>query len=338
MGKAPVNPPKKHIHIIGAGGIGIALAGRLIRADTSVMLVESNLAKVMFAAKHGVFINNHAPIRIPTIAFDEWNPCSADLILLCVKCYHNESVLARLTGNTPIIPIQNGFDRQLSAHPGVKEEGIASFVSECEPDTTRTRITRKGQLHLGPINPGLPGAESIFLRDTLRESGQLTEIVPWIQPYKYTKLMYNAAISPITSAGGISNSELLKPGPLRQIFFKLLAENYHILHQAGKHLGTIGPFHPATVQRILANPWLGNTLAPFFRPSLMNTYCSMFHDVQKGVTEIANYNGYLVELAKQIGFRAPWNETCVHIIENLSASRQRGSFKHLDKLFELLPK
>ena len=338
MGKAPVNPPKKHIHIIGAGGIGIALAGRLIRADTSVMLVESNLAKVMFAAKHGVFINNHAPIRIPTIAFDEWNPRSADLILLCVKCYHNESVLARLTGNTPIIPIQNGFDRQLSTHPGVKEEGIASFVSECEPDSTRTRITRKGQLHLGLINPGLPGPESIFLRDTLRESGQLTETVPWIQPYKYTKLMYNAAISPITSAGGISNSELLKPGPLRQIFFKLLAENYHILHQAGKPLGTIGPFHPATVQRILANPWVGNTLAPFFRPSLMNTYCSMFHDVQKGVTEIANYNGYLVELAKQIGLKAPWNETCVHIIEYLSASRQKGSFKHLDKLLELLPK
>lgn len=338
MGKAPVNPPKKHIHIIGAGGIGIAVAGRLFKANTSVLLVESNSAKVNFANNHGVIINNQSPIRIPIVAFDEWNPFSADLILLCVKCYDNGEVLARLSGNTPIIPIQNGFDKQLSTHPGVKEEGIASFVSECEPDSTRTRITRKGQLHLGPINPSLPGEESIFLRGNLRDSGQETELVPWIQPYKYTKLMYNAAISPITSAGGISNSELLKPGPLRQIFFKLLAENYHILHQAGKPLGTIGPFHPATVQKILANPWVGNTLAPFFRPSLMNTYCSMFHDVQKGVTEIANYNGYLVELAKQIGFKAPWNETCVHIIENLSASRQKGSLRHLDKLFELLPK
>lgn len=338
MGKAPVNPPKKIIHIIGAGGIGVAVAGWLFRAEASVTLVESNLSKVSFANKHGIIINNRAPLRIPTVAFDDWNPCSADLILLCVKCYHNDAVLARLGGNAPLIPIQNGFDEQLATHPRIREEGIASFVSECEPDSTRTKITRKGQLHLGPIIPGLPSEDSVFLRDKLGESGQRTEVVPWIHPYKNTKLMYNAAISPITSAGGISNSELLKPGPLRQIFFNLLAENYRILHRAGKPLGTIGPFHPATVQRILANPWVGNTLAPFFRPSLMNTYCSMFHDVQKGVTEIANYNGYLCKLAQQFGLDAPWNKTCVNIIENLSGTRQKGSLDHLAKLNNLLPK
>ena len=76
--------------------------------------------------------------------------------------------------------------------------------------------------------------------------------VPEILPYKYTKLMYNAAISPLASAAGIDNGQLVFLPLARRLFFALIQENYGILTGAGLPLGKVGPFHPDTVQGILA--------------------------------------------------------------------------------------
>ena len=57
--------------------------------------------------------------------------------------------LGRLPAQVTLIPIQNGFDHALDAR-GEFVEGIASFVSECDPGRTHTRITRRGRLHVGP--------------------------------------------------------------------------------------------------------------------------------------------------------------------------------------------
>lgn len=334
-----LDPEKLHcpVHVIGAGGIGIVTASALFRSGVPVQLIEANPAKRIWAKQHGIVTNNLPGLPIPIQPFEDWNPQDARLIILCVKSYDNAKILARLGTGIPLVPIQNGFDNTLMGHSQIPFEGIASFVSECDPDKTRTRITRRGHLHLGPLAPSLPGQDCLWFRDRLVEGGMDILMVPWILPYKHTKLLYNAAISPITSVGGISNAELLQPGPLRQVFFRFLAENYRILHGAGQPMGTIGPFHPDTVQKILGNPWVGNLLARFFKPSLENTYCSMFNDVQKGFTEIQNYNGYLCQLADQHGLSAPWNREAVRIIERLASERSPGSQKHLSSLLSLLP-
>ena len=122
-------------------------------------------------------------------------------------------------------------------------------------------------------------------------------MVPDILPYKYTKLMYNAAISPLAAAAGLDNGQLLRLPRVRQLFFDLLRENYAILRGAGVPLGKVGPLHPHTVARILAVPLLANSLAWAFYPTLRKTYCSMAGDLPKGRTEVDYYNGHLIELA-----------------------------------------
>jgi len=109
--------------------------------------------------------------------------------------------------------------------------------------------------------------------------------------------MYNAAISPLASAAGIDNGQLLWVPRARALFFDLLRENHAILHRAGIALGKIGPFHPSTVAAILRRPWLAHSLAWAFYPSLRGTYCSMSGDLPAGRTEIDYYNGHLLELA-----------------------------------------
>src|SRR5262249_16122774 len=143
-------------------------------------------------------------------------------------------------------------------------EGIVSFVSECNPHQTHARITRGGRLHLGLRTVSTPANDSAFPADRLRRITNLlresnhfrVEIVTDILPYKHAKLMYNAAIGPIAAAAGLDNGELLSVSKARRLFFALLRENYSILRDAGVRLETIGPFHPATVDRILRRKML----------------------------------------------------------------------------------
>jgi len=138
----------KPIHILGAGGIGAVLALGLAREGYSVVLIDAHPGKLTEGRKSGVTVEGQGTQPVPFMAFDEWTPPDEGFVLLCTKTYDNPPVLARLSADTFLVPVQNGFDPELERrdHAG---EGIASFVSECERDRPVTRITRPGSLHIG---------------------------------------------------------------------------------------------------------------------------------------------------------------------------------------------
>ncbi len=303
------------IHVVGAGGIGCAVGHSLARAGAPVTFVETNPAKLAWGREHGVAVDNLPPQRAPFVAFADWAPPAGATVLLCTKCYDNRAVLARLPPSVSLVPIQNGFDDDLRDRPP-HLEGIASFVSECAPDRPHVRITRPGRLHLGPRGGDaalLPHARA--LAGLLRQAPFPTVVVPDVLPYKYTKLLYNAAISPLAAAAGLDNGDVLRLPRVRALFFALLRENHAILSRAGVPLGKIGPFHPSTVARILRRPWLANLLARFFRASLRGTYCSMFNDLPAGRTEIDNYNRHLIDLAD--GGPCPLNQLVYQLVSRM---------------------
>jgi 2-dehydropantoate 2-reductase len=290
--------------IVGAGGIGCAVGYALRAASEPVRLVDADVVKVAWGRTHGVGVEGRPLLAADFIAFDDWAPEPAARILLCTKCYDNETVLARLSADATVIPIQNGFDRALTN----RGEGIASFVSECEAGKSNTRITRAGRLHLGyrgaasEVEAAERGRiEEVFdiLTRTIAASRLpiRVERVPEILPYKYTKLMYNAAISPLAASAGLDNGELLSVPKARTLFFELIRENYGILTGAGLKLGKVGPFHPDTVQTILRQPLVARAFSWAFYPTLKGSYCSMSGDLPRGRTEIEYYNRHLIDLA-----------------------------------------
>src|SRR5262249_21248889 len=105
-------------------------------------------AKIAWGRSHGVCVDVRRALPADFVGFEEWRPAPGDWLILCTKCYDNRAVLARVPPGATIIPIQNGFDHSLDSR-GVFAEGIASFISECTPGRTHTRITRRGDLHLG---------------------------------------------------------------------------------------------------------------------------------------------------------------------------------------------
>lgn len=327
----------KTIHILGAGGIGAVLAWGLAREGYSVVLVEAHSGKVAEGRKHGVTVVGRGTQPIPFTAFDDWTPPEEGFVLLCTKTYDNPPVLARLSDDTFLIPVQNGFDPELEArnHAG---EGIASFVSECERDRPVTRITRPGSLHLGGRRP-ITVEEKAELASLAAALGKAklfpVEFVEDVRPYKATKLMYNAAISPLAAAAGVDNGELLTDGLAKKLFFGMLRENYAILQHAKIPLARIGPFHPDTVSMILRTPGLPTFMAMFFRPSLRGTYCSMAPDIPIGRTEIEAYNGHLIRLAGD--FPCPMNRAAFNLVEKVTREGLKPEREHLQYLADHLP-
>jgi len=315
--------------IVGAGGIGCAM-GWALRADgVGVTFVDADEEKVAWGRRHGVQIASKPPLAAVFQSFVEWEPADDAPVLLCTKCYDNAAVLARLPDDVPLLPIQNGFDPDLQ----LRLEGIASFVSECVPRQTHTRITRPGSLHLGCRGPASRSPPLLaFLAERLRSAPFRVTVVPDILPYKYTKLMYNAAISPIAAAAGLDNGDLLRLADARRLFFGLLQENYAILRGAGITLGRVGPFSPDLVQSILRRPRLARLFAWAFYPSLRGTYCSMAGDLAKGRTEIDNYNRHLIDLASDRP--CPLNQAVYELVKRLERERRVAGVSALSELLD----
>ncbi len=306
-------------HVIGAGGIGVALGWALARAGSSVTMVEASAEKVRAGRHDGLSVDGVSQRDVRFELFDDWTPPAGAILLLCTKTYDNAAALARMPERRLLIPVQNGFDPALEAS-GHPFEGIASFVSQCEPGRPATRITRDGELYLGGRRALTPAERDTIraLAGTLRQGGlRRVKLVETTNPYKWSKLMYNAAISPLAASAGIDNGELLGDPLARRLFFALLRENYSILHRIGVPLARIGPFHPRVVNRILRAPGLAGLLARGFRPGLKGTYCSMVPDMGTGRTEIAAYNGYLISLAQGVG--CPINSAVVAMMNSMNA-------------------
>jgi 2-dehydropantoate 2-reductase len=329
----------KPVQVVGAGGIGCAVGYALRAADNPVVFVETDAAKVKAGRAGGVRVGELPPLRADFVHFSEWQPLPGALVLLCTKCYDNALVLKQLSAEVELIPIQNGFDPELDAF-GHRWEGIASFVSECAFDRPHTRITRAGELHIGrrhlspPERVGGKAGAPLPMRDGLgRGLFRLVED-PDINPIKHAKLMYNAAISPLAAAAGLDNGKLLSLPEARPFFFALLQENHRILTAAGIELGKVGPFHPSTVAWILRRKWLAGLMARFFEPSLRGTYCSMAGEIQKGRTEIDNYNGHLIRLADETGTPCPLNRAVHKLVVTMTAQRAHPRRDVLDALSE----
>jgi 2-dehydropantoate 2-reductase len=287
------------VTVVGAGGIGCALGHALCSGGIDVTFVETDEVKLAWGREYGVAVDEDPAQRARFLHFDQWRPKAEDLVFLCTKCYDNRAILDRIPYDLKLIPVQNGFDPQLVGR--VEIEGIASFVTECISKRTHTRITRPGDLHIGFSTSALQGKIPEKVEDcigVLEQHGRFSvQRVSEVLPFKNTKLLYNAAISPIAAIAGLDNGELLTIPKARKLFFGLIAENYRILKSTGAPLAKIGPFHPDTVAVLLRMPLLARMLAIPFSRTLRGTYCSMAGDLPNGPTEIENYNGHLLELA-----------------------------------------
>ena len=322
----------RSVIVIGTGGVGVVLGGALAKGGWGVTMVDVNEAKLEAGRRDGIEVNGIRQKNLSFTSFAQWTQPDDAVLLLCTKTYDNLDVLTRISRRHLLVPVQNGFDPVLngSSHPF---EGIAAFVSKCEPARPSATITRKGTLYLGGRRPLTSREQEVLesLATGLRAGGwKRVRIVDSIVAYKSAKLLYNAAISPLAAAAGMDNEALLADSVAQRLFFALLRENYSILRLSGARLARIGPFHPAVVDRILSVPILPQILALLFRPGLRGTYCSMTADMGTGRTEIAAYNGHLKALARDMA--CPINTAVLELMDKMIDGKRSPSREILSEL------
>lgn len=292
-----IQPKLPPITILGAGGIGCSLAATIHHGGHPVKLVEICHSKLSWALKNGIQVTGLPSQPIPIESFDYWKPGNNEIVISCIKSYNNSFLVRKSIAWNQLITIQNGFETFIQSVPRTGE-GIASFIAECSSGTTQVRITRAGTLHLGTFS-GKEAALPIYsqLAKVICHPSIQVMVTSNITKYKYTKFLYNCAISPLASGCGVDNGQLLANPRIRPIFLGLLRENLGIMSAAGIELGKVGPFAPKTVVSILRNRLVTNLLARWFQKSLDKTYCSMSCDWQTGETELEGYLGHLIQLA-----------------------------------------
>jgi len=105
--------PAAQVSVVGAGGIGCALGHALSAGGVEVTFIEVDDEKLDWGRRHGVGLDGQEPQPARFVHFAEWQPRPEGIVLLCTKCFDNETVLRRLPAASEVIPVQNGFDREL---------------------------------------------------------------------------------------------------------------------------------------------------------------------------------------------------------------------------------
>ena len=239
------------VHVVGAGGIGCAVGYALRAAGVPVVFVDANPAKVEAGRRDGVASTTARRCRpsSSTSTTGSRRParpsCSARSATTTRRCWRAAG--GRRTHPDP--------ERLRPATRGARARGGGHRVVRVgvRARTARTRGSRgRGSCTWGKIvQPRRAAAAERRLARScsgrgLRGRSRFRVVeVPRIEPIKHTKLMYNAAISPLAAAAGIDNGQAPLACPAaRRCSSRSCRRTTASCRAAGVELGKVGPFHP----------------------------------------------------------------------------------------------
>ncbi|NJO84581.1 MAG: 2-dehydropantoate 2-reductase, partial [Blastochloris sp.] len=187
------------IIIIGAGAIGLLVAGKLAGAGQRVIVV-ARPAAASTLTRHGLQITEGGHTRAIseiTAISDPAQLAAADrspkLVIVCVKGYDTTSTLPHLDAIAPqhILTLQNGIGNEeiLAERFGAERVVSGTITTSVEMEEAgRLTITKIGGIGLAPVAPKIPIATCA---ETLRQAGFVLRTYPDYQAMKWSKALLN---------------------------------------------------------------------------------------------------------------------------------------------------
>ncbi|WP_342562410.1 2-dehydropantoate 2-reductase [Paenibacillus sp. FSL R7-0345] len=320
------------IDIIGAGSIGLLLAGKLIQAGQDIRIWCRSKEQSDALIREGLTVSYEdgaAPTVIPGTAFfassadafAETYLCEpADWVAITLKqqAFHHElpDILGPLSSSSvKAVCFQNGYGhleklRLLLPHASI----WAAVTTEGAKRKTSTEVihTGRGEIYIGQEEKGHTTFETEELThhaaarsftDALLTAGFSASMSKKVNTLIYRKLLINAVINPLTAIWRIQNGELLASGQRVQLMKELYAEAVSVYDACGIAYEMDAWEHITEVCRATA----GNI-------------SSMLADVLAGrSTEIRWINGSIVEMAERRGIEVPLHRWICQLVEGMSA-------------------
>jgi len=320
------------IDVIGAGSLGLLLAGKLASIGNELRIWCRGEIQVQELKRKGLTVNyedEREPIWIPgermeAYTTEEFTDRSleepAEWIILTVKqkVLHTEimKVLEPLRNLKPhIICFQNG-----SGHMEVLQELLpnahlyaavttdaAKVLSPSEVMHTGAGETWIGQLLHSSKDIGTltDQPQAISFLEQLNLAGFLSLLSNEVESKIYRKLLINAVINPLTAIWRIPNGELLASSDRIQLMRELFEEAIQVYNAAG-------------IQHD-ANAW--DNILQVCQNTAGNT-SSMLADVLAGrATEIKWINGNLLNMADRSGLAVPTHRWICRIVEGMNVEK-----------------
>ena len=312
------------IAIVGTGGVGGYYGGLLAHAGHDVAFIARGehlqavrLRGLRIQSVHGDFV------VYPARATDRPEEIGAvDLTIFAVKTYHTDSAaqsMRPLVGpRTAILPLQNGvesaaslsrhFDRQ--AVLGGATWIVASIV---EPGVIRQESQFR-RIALGELDGRLTERVKA-IGDALEEAGATVEISTEIEKVLWTKLLFIASFSGITSVTRAPAGPVMACVESRLLLERAMREVEAVARARGI------PLDADVVEKTM-------TFCANLDPAATS---SMQRDVAAGRRlEHDAINGSVVRLGREAGVPAPVHEfiwTCLKVVDSMASGGWQVAYR-----------
>jgi 2-dehydropantoate 2-reductase len=295
--------------IIGQGAIGLLWYHHLAQSPkNSVSLSCSSRTTSIPSHYHFTDINNRSEQFSLTFANDDAF-AEAQLILLCVKSYHVQAAIQslknKISSQTIIVFCHNGMGayHDLSI---LHQPCLALLTTHgCKINSPfHAQHTGLGHHDLGLIHGDISQLMRDNITTTFAQALPTLAFTDAIKEKQWLKLAINCVINPITAIENIDNGQLLDE-KFKPIIATLIREIIAVA--AYKNVKFEFDDLQEKIMQVAINT--------------AKNCSSMRSDIlQQRKTEIDYINGYIVNLAKKVGFAVPNNEKLMQQVKALEVS------------------
>ncbi len=301
------------ILVLGAGAVGLSLAGRLAEVATvyaACRPVHADVIRERGLVMEGVWGTGTVDGVIPVMGPEEV-PVGVDFVIITAKGTDTLAICeeyARVVRGRPVASLQNGIGN---------EDIIARYTHTVIGGTVTTNFSVVGPGHVRVLSESAPACLGVWSGADGEELNRLVAIFrsaripveasPDIRAAKWTKALLNIAVNPISAilrapVGAAADADI------RGIVTGLIHETFAVARAEGVRF-------PWTT----ADDYLTHLFGVQI-PDFATVYPSMYYDVQQGrPTEIDLLNGYVTRLGERHGIPTPHNRCIADLVRYIQA-------------------
>jgi len=291
--------------ILGAGAMGTAFGARLKLAGFEVELLNRAPAHSQAFKQRGLLATLNGKqhtLDISATTVDNASP--ADVVIIFTKSFQIKEALQQMPASlkqAQVITLQNGLGngKQVAAVVGVERtiEGVTMMPAQLlKPGEVVSSDAAETWLY-----PASGKAEPLTeqVGKDFNQAGITTTVTPDVHDFIWQKACFNVAINALCGLTGASPGMLNAYPEGKVLAHEIVDETALIATASGAHVD-VEKVH-ALIEYACANHLK-------HKPSMLQDL-----ENQRG-TEIDALNGYIVELAEQLGVEAPLNRMLARLI------------------------
>ncbi|WP_375479028.1 ketopantoate reductase family protein [uncultured Jatrophihabitans sp.] len=299
------------VAVLGCGAIGSLYAAHLARVDgVEVWAVDPWAEHVAAIAEHGLRVTGLADFTAPVHALvdaAELPPC--DFGVVATKALHTSAAVTAARAalaDAAVVSVQNGLGNEevvAEIVPHVIRGSIITAGAVPEPGVVR--YDAPGDSWFGPFEPSPAGSDAIStLARLLTEGGLVTHALADARGPQWTKVVFNAATSPLAALTGLTVGQVCVDPGLRAQVQHLIDEALAVCAAEGVEL-TRDP--AASVQEAIDEAF-------WHKPSMLQDVLA------RRRTEIDVLNGGIAAVGARVGVPTPLHDAMAALVRGLESS------------------